>query len=86
MAFILRGRGMDPDATLLSAYKISDLDTKNNPTEQNPSYYGYVDVNGQWYITRLTNTSARYARGETDYETNWANRTSLTYYNFENIF
>jgi len=86
MTFVVYGRGVDANAELVRQYKISDLDTKNNPTEENPSYYGYVNKDCQWYITKLTNTSARYTRGDADYETNWANRASLTYYNFQYVF
>jgi len=86
MAFLTYGRGEDPHAELLKEYKISDMDSVGNPSVPNPHYFGYVNKDGAWYITKLTNVTARYSRGLTDYDTNWTNRASLTYENFENIF
>lgn len=86
MAFLAYGRGIDPDAELIKGYKISDIDSTGQPTEANPHYFGYVNADCQWYIMKLGNVTARYARGEEDYDANWAIRESLTYYNFQEIF
>lgn len=61
-------------------YKITDLDSGS------PQYYGYADAEGAWYIMELTNTTGRYVKGDSDYETNWTNRASLTYDYFFNVF
>ncbi|MBD2694435.1 hypothetical protein [Anabaena catenula] len=49
--------------------------------EGGTSYFGYADIEGRWYIERCiyNPTSNRFAAGEGDYATNWANRASLTY-------
>ena len=86
MTFLMYGRGLDPDYELVKSYKISDMDSMGNPSEANPHYFGYVDVSCRWYITKLTNTSARYTRGDSDYDANWINRENLTYHNFQDIF
>lgn len=87
MAFAKHGR-IDADSTgaTLKDYKISDLDGVGAPSTTNPHYFGYVDTNCQWYIMKLTDTQARYAKGDSDYDENWENRANLTYYNFQNIF
>jgi hypothetical protein len=58
-------------------YKITDLDT---------GYYGYTKADGGWYIMQLTDTAARYVKGDTNYETNWTGRAGLNYGLFFNIF
>jgi len=65
----------------LQHYKISDIDDATAT-----QYFGYIDKNGRWYILRLTDTTVRYCLGESDYPTNWANRASLTYDHFHNVF
>ena len=44
-------------------------------------YYGYLSKGGKWLILKWdTNADTfRYATGESDYETNWADRTMLNY-------
>jgi hypothetical protein len=68
---------MDP----ISAYKFSD-----SATVDTIDYYGYVDTSGHWYIIELTDTTARYCNGTSDYEANWANKTNLDYDLFYNVF
>jgi len=86
MAFTMYGRGQDPTAEILKEYHVSDMDSAGNPTEQNPHYFGYVNKDCEWYIMKVGNQTTRYARGAADYEANWANRESLAYHNFQNIF
>lgn len=44
-------------------------------------YLGYTRSNGSWRIKRVTRATyvVGYATGDTDYATNWTNRSSLTY-------
>lgn len=64
-------------------YKISDMDTSSDP-----SYFGYIDKDGNWYITELTESTGevRYCKGSSDYSTNWTSRASLTYDLYNNVF
>ena len=65
-------------------YKISDIDDLSDF-----KYYGFVNREGGWYITRedLTAHTYRYATGETDYPTNWENRkTTIVYGYFYDVF
>lgn len=59
-------------------YVLSDVDKTSNPLYM---YLGYIASDGAWYIARITNadSSFRYAKGTSDYVTNWTNRASLTY-------
>ncbi len=54
----------------------------------NPEYYGFTDRFGNWYIEKFDsdNGSHRYARGSSDYITNWNNRTDLGYNYFHDVF
>jgi len=62
-------------------YKISDID----PTEGN-SYFGYVDAGGQWYIMHLSDTGARYTKGDSGYVAAWADKENQNYDYFDVIF
>jgi len=65
-----------------SGYKISDLDMA-----ESPFYFGYVTSLGAWYILKLTDTQARYAKGTTGYSTAWGNRkTSVSYDYYDVVF
>jgi hypothetical protein len=78
--YLQKLEGVATEETLqasLADYKITDFDNE---------YYGYTKANGEWYIMKITDTSARYAKGDTDYETNWAERASLSYGLFFNVF
>jgi len=59
-------------------YVLSDVDETTNPLY---TYLWYIASDGAWYIARITNadSSRRYAKGTTDYVTNFANKDSLTY-------
>lgn len=67
----------------LSMYKISDEDIAGDPL-----YYGFLDVNGAWYILKSSPSASsyRYARGDTGYVAAWADRVSLGYDYFDIIF
>lgn len=53
-----------------------------------PSYFGYVSSNGEWYIKELneTNGTIRFVFGLIDYNTNWTNKSALTYSKYNEIF
>lgn len=71
------GDPMDP----VASYRISDMDDTGDPR-----YFGYVDRNENWMITRMTDTTVRYVKGSGDYVTNWNGRALLSYDYFFNIF
>jgi hypothetical protein len=55
-------------------------------------YYGYLSSNSAWYIMQISTTnnvaSYRYFAGSglSNYQANWANRPSLIYDYYSNIF
>jgi len=57
-------------------FKITDKDDAADP-----SYFGFVDKNGNWYILKVTESAGtyRYCTGTTGYTTAWTGRASLTY-------
>lgn len=62
-------------------YSISQVD------DAIPSYYGYVEKNGAWYIVKEDATGAfRYAKGSSSFSSNWTSRASLTYDYFNAVF
>lgn len=62
-------------------YSISQIDSAT------PSYYGYLDKDGNWYIIKEdSDGSFRYARGSGAFSSYWSTRSSLTYDYFENVF
>jgi hypothetical protein len=71
--------GFKGDPTL--GYKVCDIDDAGDP-----AYFGYADVDGNWYIVKnaVASKSFRYASGSSDYATNWTGRAALVYgYIFE---
>lgn len=71
---------------VLDAYKVAETDEPSG----GPSYYGFQDDEGFWYIMKETvsgdTKSYRYTKGTSGFSTNWTNRASLTYDTFENTF
>lgn len=53
-------------------------------------YWGYVDVDGNWFIMRETTSneivSYRFTKGVSDFATNWASRTTESYDYLYNTF
>jgi len=66
---------------ITSKYKISDIDDSGST-----KYFGFTDLDGNWFIMSLTTTEARYVRGASGYTVSWAGRTGLTYDYFYNTF
>lgn len=63
-------------------YEVSQVDDSNIP-----SYFGFVNKNGAWYIAREGNNGEyRYIRGSGLFSASWAIRTSLTYTTFDVAF
>jgi hypothetical protein len=58
-------------------YKISDIDDP---------YYGFLRSDGSWYVMSISGTEVRYAKGESDYATNWTGRAGLDYGFYSDTF
>ena len=82
-----------------SAYSNSDLDYFNGVFENykptnidasSPAYYGFVGPEGEGVIIKETVSGAvttyTYSKFSSDYSTNWTNRASLTYANYDGVF
>jgi len=72
-------------STPLDLYEVADIDDENEPS---PNYFGYVDMDGNWYIMEEDQSAGtyRYFKGTSDYPTNWATRSGLAYDYYYNIF
>lgn len=70
----------------LTSYELSDW------TDEvvNPQYHGFLRPDGGWVIKRIDAStsprSVRFARGASDYATNWTGRAGLTYQTFDVVF
>ena len=51
-------------------------------------YYGYLSISGAWYILEedTTNKTFKYAKGTSDFGTNWTGRAGLTYRFYNEVF
>ena len=62
-------------------YNISQID------DSSPAYYGFTNKDAAWFIMQEDNSGTyRYAKGSSNFPTNWTNRESLTYDYFHNVF
>ena len=79
------GNTIDPaESQPTDGYTITEVD--EGTTE---SYYGFVNKNGAWYITKETSTGAyRYRKGGSDFSSAWDLRADplTTYDYFDNVF
>lgn len=77
---------VNPDGSLVvsteGGFMPSDLDESDADTK----YYGFVDMDGRWYIMEKTATTVRYIRGTSAYTVYWGNRASNTYNYYYNSF
>lgn len=96
------GVSLFPDSTGPGVSTLTDnVGNKINPAEREPidgyqiseidysdiSYYGFINKNGAWYIMKEDEEgSFRYIKGTTDFPTNWADRTNLSYDYYHTIF
>lgn len=76
------GQKIDPaEKKPTDGYSISQIDSNI------PSYYGFIDKEGRWYIIKEdTDGSFRYVRGVSSFSTYWTNRSLLSYDYFDNVF
>lgn len=74
---------VNKDGSPLTGFELSDFDTSGNPI-----YLGQIRADGYWYIASFnTSTGAvRYCQGISDYSTNWTNRATQTYQQFNEVF
>ena len=79
----LSGNKINPaEKSITDNYSITEID--DSTTE---AYFGFINNHGQWYIMKEGADGAfRYARGESDFEANWAKRDNLSYDYFNNVF
>jgi hypothetical protein len=62
-------------------YKISRID------DGTPAYYGFTNKDGEWFIMKEDSSgNYTYAVGLSGFATNWANRSSLTYGEYFDVF
>ena len=94
--FILSGGiansgGGAQDSTLQAILANQDVTAKyaisRDDTSTTTEYYGFVDTSGAWYILQIDTTTGvyLYANGASDFITNWNNRTTLTFDEFNNL-
>lgn len=79
------GTLIDPAIKLpTDGYKISEID------DSSPSYYGFVDKDGDWFIMKESSTGQyKYYKktgDDDDFTTDWPNRGGFTYLYFDSIF
>lgn len=65
----------------LEAYNIARIDSTSSP-----KYFGYLNKDGNWCISKEDTGVWTYAIGLTDFSTNWTNRAGLPYEEFNAIF
>jgi len=63
-----------------SGYKIARIDD-STATE----YYGKINADGKWYILKISSNNYTYANGLEDFTTNWNNRESLEFFEFNEL-
>ena len=80
---ILVNQQGDLDGDPLDRYQPTDEDFDNDP-----NYTSFTDIFGGWYIVEdnFSDGTHRYAKGSSDYTSNWDSRTSLEYDYFYNVF
>lgn len=67
----------------IEGYKVADVDDSASP-----SYYGYINSSGAWYILQEDKTTGayRYTKGDSGYSSAWTARASKSYGYFNVIF
>jgi hypothetical protein len=67
----------------LAGYMLSE---KPSPSDVGDKYFGYEKANGDWYIKKMTDTSVRFTKGTGGISSAWADRETLTYSYFSEVF
>ncbi len=77
------GVAIDPaEKQPTDGYTITEIDDSDST-----SYYGFVHKTGAWYITKEdASGSYRYAKGASNFATNWTGRALLSYGYFDAVF
>jgi hypothetical protein len=79
----------DSSGTLIDPSEKKPTDGYNisNVDDAIPSYYGYVNKDGGWYIIKEDSSGGyRYVKGSSGFSTNWTNRAILSYDYFDAVF
>lgn len=77
------GNRIDPAQNQpLDGYRISEVD------DNTISFYGFINKDGAWFIMKgdADTGSFRYAKGNSDFPSNWAMRANLKYDYFYKLF
>ena len=71
------------DLQTAEGFNITEIDDQNATT-----YYGFTNKHGSWLIMKeqVDDSSFRYAKGDSGFPTNWANRANLKYDYYYNLF
>lgn len=79
----IAGETIDPaEKQPTDGYEITQIDDSTTP-----AYYGFVHKTGAWYITKEDSSgNYRYAKGASDFATNWTGRALLSYDYFDAVF
>ena len=77
------GNKIDPaEKQPTDGYRVNEVDDAALP-----SYYGFVDRDGAWYIAKEDSSGSwRYAKGGASFSTNWTGRVALSYDYFDAVF
>ena len=76
------GEKIDPaEKHPTDGYRVADMD------DSSPSYYGFTDLDGNWFIIKEdTDGSYKYNKGAVNYTTNWTGRSGLSYDYYDVVF
>lgn len=77
------GNKIDPkEKSPTDGYNITEIDDNALP-----SYYGFVNKDGAWYISKEDSTgSYRYTKGSSNFALSWTGRALLSYDYFDAVF
>ena len=84
--------GHTKEATIVVPFQAPVVNFQIADIDDTPplSYYGYLDAQGGWYImqddTSITVEAIRFARGTSEYTSNWGSREVLNYGYYDGVF
>ncbi len=77
-----KGAQIDPsEKHPTDGYSIADIDDVRVP-----AYYGFIKNSGAWYIMQNTSGTFRYAKGSSNYSSNWDIRAKIHFDYYNNVF